>query len=435
MPVVRRIIGPMNFEPVLITRILETGDIKAAIKRKITEDFFFLPDTRTAYAYLVGHYRQYGDTPSMELFRAEFPEFTFNTTSDTVEAICDRLRTSKLHRDLNEMLEEGVRLNQEDSREALDHFRGSIASLVAQHVVSRDIDLTKTTHEAKSEYQRVKDGQGMLGIPWPWAKLNEATLGIQPEELIFLYARPKSLKTWLMIYSAVHAFRAGFKPLFITREMPTDQIRRRVHAVWAGLDYKAIRSGSLTPVEERQYFEDLEAFAENPPFILSGDDDEGGAGVTSLGAKIQEYDPDLVFVDGVYLMKDDRAGKKTSSDWQSISHITQDLKALAKRVQLPLIGSTQSNRSGERTKGTTLNELAYGDSFGQDADYVIRIIYDKKEKDNHEAILTLPGIRESEGCTFTINAFVARDFSLKWVFDDQEAVDEALAGTDEGVIR
>ena len=60
--------------------------------------------------------------------------------------------------------------------------------------MSRDIDLTKTTHEAKSEYQRVKAGMGMLGIPWPWAKLNEATLGIQPEELIFLYARPKSLK-------------------------------------------------------------------------------------------------------------------------------------------------------------------------------------------------------------------------------------------------
>jgi replicative DNA helicase len=422
-----------NFEAVLITRILETADLKTAIKRKITEDTFLLPDTRIAYAYLVGHYREYGGTPSVELFRAEFPEFPLHTTTDPVAVICDRIRANKLHRDLSEMLEEGVRLNREDSWQALDHFRETLAGLTAQHILSNDLDLTKTTAEAMEEYRRVKAGHGMLGIPWPWQPLNDASLGIQDEELIFIYARPKALKTFLMIAAAVHAFRNGHRPLFITREMPTAQIRRRVHAVWAALDYHAIRQGKLTPQEERAYTEDLEAFSELPPFILSGDD-EGGAGVTALGAKIQEYDPDIVFVDGVYLMHDDRGSKK-SSDWQAISNIMQDLKQLARQKRVPIIGTTQANRMGERTKGSTLSEIAFSDGIAQSADYVIRVIYDKRERDNQEAILTLPGIRESAGCTFTINARVCQDFSVKWVPDTVEEQDEVLSGTDEGVIR
>jgi replicative DNA helicase len=121
-------------------------------------------------------------------------EFPFRSTSDPVEVICDRLRANKLHRDLAEMLEEGVRLNREDAHEALNHFRSSIASLTAQHVVTRDMDLTQTTQETLAEYKRVNAGHGLLGTPWPWEALNKATLGIQDEELIFFYARPKSGK-------------------------------------------------------------------------------------------------------------------------------------------------------------------------------------------------------------------------------------------------
>jgi replicative DNA helicase len=423
-----------DFETVLITRILETGDIRTAIRRKVTEDFFFLPDNRAAFTYLLNHYHEYGTVPSVPLFVQDFPDFDLHTTSDNVASICDHLRDLKLHRDLMKGMEEAVRHTRQDAQEGLRSVRALVASLTSQYVLTRDVDLTKATAETRAEYERVKAGHGLLGIQWPWEKMNETTLGIQNEELVFFYARPKSLKTWLMLATALHAFKKGRKVLFITMEMPVDQIRRRAACIWSGLDYEAVRAGHLTAAEERQYFEDLEAFAEMPSFILSGGDDHG-LGVLTLGAKIQEYDPDIVFVDSVYLMHDDRQAKR-SSDWQSISHITQDLKSLTKRTMLPIVGSTQSNRSGERTKGSTLAELAYGDSFGQDADYVIRIIYDKKEKDNKEAIITIPGIREAPGCTFTINAMVAQDLSQKFVCNSEAEVDEILSGTDDsGVIR
>lgn len=422
-----------SFESVLITRILETGDLKVAIRRKITADFFLLPQTRQAFSYIVKHFQRFGEVPSIELFRKEFRGFNLRTTTDTVEAICEQVRQAKLYVDMADMMDEALRLNREDPHDALDLIRSKITSLTSMYVVTRDSDLTKTVEEARAEYMRVKDGAGIVGVPWPWDKLNETTLGAQKGECIYFYARPKSLKTWLLIKSAVHAFKHGYKPLLISKEMPTDQIRRRVHACFAGVDYHALRTGQLTPKEEKMYFEDLEAFSENDPFILSGDDEDKG-GVMSVSAKIKEYAPDVVYLDGVYLMHDDRTNRRTS-DWQGIAHITQDLKRMAKREDVAIIGSTQANRSAEKSKGESKSETSYGDSFVQDADYLLRIIYEKTHQEDKEAVITIPAIREAPGCTFTINAMVAKDLTQKFVAESEQEVDTLLAGTDETILQ
>lgn len=424
-----------NFEPVLITRILETKDIKSVIKRRITADFFFQPDTRAAFSFLIAHYQEYGTTPSIALFRNEFDDFELQSTSDSVESLCDRVRDDKLYRDLVKMVEEGVRLVREDPRDGLDFFRSNVASLTSQHVVTRDIDVARTAQETLSEYVRVKEGHGMLGIPWPWAKMNEVTLGIQRQELIFFYARPKSLKTWLLLQCAVYCFEHGRKPLVVTTEMPTDQIRRRTAAIWSRVDYSDVRRGKLSPFDEQKYRDDLEAMSEMAvPLIITGnDDDDKGMGVMSLSTKIDEYEPDILFVDGVYLLRDDRGGRK-STDWQGQAHIVQDLKSLAFRSDIPIVGTTQANRSGDKSKGNSNTEMAFSDAYLQSADYVIRSIYDQKEKESQEAILTMPGVREAPGCTFTVHAHIARDMSQKWVADSVEERDELLAGTDEDAV-
>lgn len=426
-----------QFEHVFITRILETNDIRTAVKRKVTADYFVQPDTRAAYSFLVGFYNQYGEVPSMDLFREKFSDFELHTTTDSVAAVSDHLRHNKLYRDLVEMIDEGVTLTREDAGSALVHFRKMVASLTTQHVLTQDMDVTRTIEEMKVEYERAEQDQGMLGIPWPWDALNDTTLGIQNGELVFWYARPKAGKTWLMICTAVNALRHNRRVLFVTMEMPVAQIRRRSAAVWSRISYSALRKGKLSAAEKSKYFDDLGAMSELEGFILSGgsDEDNSGTGITALAAKIQEYDPDIVFVDGVYLMRDDRGGKR-SSDWQAMAHLTQDLKSLAKRMNLPIVGSTQSNRAGEKTRGDSLSEMAFSDSFVQDSDYVIRLIHDKKEKEDQEAIVTLPGIREAPGCTFTINAKFAEDMTQKEVAESQEDIDNFLAGTDEsGIVR
>lgn len=419
-----------NFENVLVTRIIETGNLKAVIARKILSDFFLLPETRQAYNYILKHYQKFNTTPSMELFRDKFRAFPLRSTNDSVEVICDEIRRNKLYVDMAEMMEEALKYNRTDPYEALDHLRGQMASLTSQHIVTRDSDITKEIAQARDDYMRAKEGEGLIGVPWPWPKLNEVTLGVQNGEVVYFYGRPKSGKTWWLIASAVEAFKKGRRPLLISKEMPTEQIRRRVLAVFTKVDYSALRTGKLPPQEEKRFFDDLEAFAENPPFILSGDDEDKG-GVMSVGAKIKEYSPDIVYLDGVYLMHDDRTNKRTT-DWQGVSHITQDLKRLAKQMDIPIVGTTQGNRASAKSKGDNKEETAFSDAFVQDADYLIRIIYEKSHEEDREAIITIPAIREAAGCTFTVNAKFASDLSQKYSAESDEDADTILAGTDAG---
>jgi hypothetical protein len=67
----------------------------------------------------------------------------------------------------------------------------------------------------------------------------------------------------------------------------------------------------------------------------------------------------------------------------------------------------------------------------QDADYLLRIIYEKTHQEDKEAIITIPAIREAPGCTFTINALVAKDLSQKYVAESEDEAEALLAATDE----
>lgn len=414
----------IGFEPIFVTRLIESQDLKPVIKARLTADHLFLPETKNALTFIFDHYNRYNVVPSLELFKAEFPTFPFQTTSDPVEALVEEIQSQALYRDLAAQLDEVIRQSREDPRKALDTLQGSVARMTAQFGTTTDIDATQSLADARAEYQRVKAGHGRLGIAWPWPRLSEATLGIQRQELIVFYARPKSLKSWLMIVAAQHAHSLGFKVLFITFEMPTAQIRRRLHAVFTSMDYARLRKGALTPAEEKRYFEDLEAFSEMPPFIISGcDEADAKDGVIGLKAKIKEYDPDIIFVDGIYLMRDDRA-QRNNADHEMIRHIVVDLKRMALTLNIPVVGSSQANRDAEKLKGKSTREVAFSDAIVQNADYLIRILTDETSKANREAVLKTPAIREDEGCTFTINTFVAQDFSQKAVLADNYGEDD-----------
>jgi len=121
-----------------------------------------------------------------------------------------------------------------------------------------------------------------------------------------------------------------------------------------------------------------------------------------------------VFVDGMYLMKDDRT-KSRSVDWKNITHISQDLKITSQDFDIPIIGITQANRAADKSKGEDLTELAYADALGQDADAVFRVsrvvrVDENTKQKRTELFLKAPGLREGEFDGIVLEAHPAIDF-------------------------
>ena len=96
--------------------------------------------------------------------------------------------------------------------------------------------------------------------------------------------------------------------------------------------------------------------------------------VSAIAGKVQQHKPDLLVVDGVYLMDDEQGEPKGSP--QALTNITRSLKRLAQRFDIPIVGTTQvlSWKIGNRkSRQITAESIGYTSSFAQDSDLVVGV--------------------------------------------------------------
>lgn len=167
--------------------------------------------------------------------------------------------------------------------------------------------------------------------------------------------------TFMLVVFAEYAWANGLSVLFINNEMSEEQIGKRFDAVHFKLPYKEFRAGLLPDELEKRYFEGLQELeGENPIWVISD-----VSGVMSIASKIDQYKPDIVMIDGMYLLNDDQKG---DSRWERITNVSRDLKKLAQQKRVPIIATTQFNRATDETRveRVTLSNIGFSDSLGQD---------------------------------------------------------------------
>lgn len=194
-------------------------------------------------------------------------------------------------------------------------------------------------------------------------------------------------KSWQLVIEAVHAARDyGVRVLVGTTEMSVDMMVQRVDAVWNGLGYTRFLNGTLTPTELKRY----EDYADR----VEGDEfstlivEQLTAGVSQLAAKIEQHQPDIVFVDGAYLLEDDFSGGK-EDDWKSTVRIFRDLHKLALAKKLPIKATTQS-----KERKISLDTLSFARALANECDVVTAIERDDQMEKDRESLYKFLKIRE-----------------------------------------
>lgn len=250
------------------------------------------------------------------------------------------------------------------------------------------------------------------GIPWFWPGLQDATRGMQRGEFIILSGRPKTRKTFVALKALVHAFLLGYRILVFTPEMHPMQILLRAAAMAANLRYDPFKKGQLNHDELEALIELVEEYG-NPRFAMDqegefqaeyGDDRAQARAmfrilkatnrpVSYIENKIEEMKPDVVFVDSFYRLAGDNS-RKSDSDHKVMTSISRDLKDMASEHEVVVLGTHQINREGSKKVGS-LDNLAYADAFGQDADMVLRVITNKREDEPDLSALVVLGGRET----------------------------------------
>lgn len=433
-----------SLEHQAISKIVEFQDFHTVEKCRIDESYFFSPECRTIFEYLKAHFHSkhtFNSVPSFHLVQQIFPGFQYAPSSDSLPTLLEQIRLARMRVEALDFGEKIMKLADTNPRMALTMMREAAATMSSRHEMQNDMLLSDAFDELWSDYNTVASGHGITGLPWPWTPLNEATQGMHPGEFLLIFGRPKSMKTWAALYViTLLNMYANARVLVYSLEMKPKVILRRISAIRAVVNYKKLLSGKLQPADCERFFALLHALKQesrtalqqaanghrSAALLVTGGG--GNNGINFLHSKIREFKPDIVLIDGLYLMGDDRGGKKTV-DWKAIAHISQDTKSTAREFNIPILATAQANRKADKdVRNADVSEIAYADALGQDTDFSIRVgkRIDKSSKEP-ELVLAFPGSRETDLDALLIHGVPALNFGLKSTFvvdPDREDEDE-----------
>jgi replicative DNA helicase len=260
-----------------------------------------------------------------------------------------------------------------------------------------DTALLTAIDMASNAYKR--DGH-LSGLATGLADLDRLMGGLQSSDLVILAGRPgmgKSALATNVAFNIAKAWAGELQPDgamktvnggivgFFSLEMSAEQLATRIIAEQSGVPSSNIRRGRI---DESDFARIVEAAREmnKVPLYL---DQTGGLSIAQLAARARRLKRqrglDLVVVDYIQLLQ---GSSKRGADnrVQEVTEITNQLKALAKELNVPILALSQLSRQVENRddKHPQLSDLRESGSIEQDADVVLFVYREEYYLKNKE---------------------------------------------------
>jgi len=368
------------------------------------------------FQHLVGYFQMpetSGAVLGPQALQTQYPTFHLcDDPSMTLEALCTEVRRNRIKTELHQILLSAKDAAELDPQAAVKLLQAGTTHLQNIGTARKtDVFMEEALGRVMQRYSLQEQGINLATCPWPWDPLQEATGGIEKDDYIVFYGRPKSMKSWVLAFIISWCFEQGKRILVYTKEMTADNIFMRIGAVMAQIRYHEFRRGKLS--EEEKYainhvWRMVHMLRKSQPIVCLSGKDAGEAGDTVpwLRGKVEQHKPDMVFIDGMYLMSDMRGSSK-QKDHARVQNISRDIRQMILDTGVPVIATLQANRDADKNEEANLSEIAFSDAIGQDATIAIRVI---NEKNTPTISLLVGGSREFELDGFRIYGIPALNF-------------------------
>jgi replicative DNA helicase len=264
--------------------------------------------------------------------------------------------------------------------------------------------------KVKDRYRRVKEGM-VVGVPSPWEEFDRVTCGWQSGDFVVIQARPGVGKTWFLLHLASAAWKVGCKVLFVSLEVDDVVLATRFLSAEFKVPYADIRKGALGTAVEERFFKGIDKYVKNDDdrFVVMG----GGFGnkIDQVEAAIIEQAPDIVFIDGVYLLQVGVYGRERH---EKLAEVADQIAIMKKKYGIPILVTHQFNRNVkvDSLKGS-LDDSGMSDGFSRNADWMIGLFRDKDLETNKKLLVRFLKTREADKAEIKLNwDFGDMDFSV-----------------------
>jgi archaellum biogenesis ATPase FlaH len=356
-----------------ICRTLRERNFDALEHARITSAFFLDPDNAAVFDWMKEHWSKYQESPSEEAFHREYPADQLIETAEPLAYYIDELRDQRRYAMLNDMLD-GIKepLNNNDTDIAVRLLAAGLEGLQLEVTELLDEWVNDTGEERMSYYQSLTTrADGLLGWPTGFPSMDQATSGLQKGQLITMAGTTKVKKSMLLMCMTIAANQAGAKAMYVSFEMSNREQTTRHDALRAGISLTRLQHGRHTPEEHRKLKVMIHE-VESRPALVMVHDPTSTTTVSAIRAKIAQHRPDVVYIDGAYMMECEDPGITPNSP-QALTSITRSLKRLAQQTDVPIVQTTQA-LTWKTPKGKlSVNSIGYSSSFGQDSDVVFGV--------------------------------------------------------------
>ncbi|MBS1067269.1 DnaB-like helicase C-terminal domain-containing protein [Gluconobacter cerinus] len=297
-----------------------------------------------------------------------------------------------------------------EDQKAEEILEGHEAALMNLASGNTETQPNVTFHEAlctavTKAKEAVARGSALAGLSWGYKSLDRLTNGLVGGNMYVLGARPAMGKTSLGLGIGLRIASNGARVLFWSGEMTADQLGARGGAAKSGLNLRSVFSGRRWDVPEEAMtgeqppLEDWQWAALNRAcdaayHLALETDTRGGLSVAMLRSRARRMKRskkglDAIVLDYVQLMRGSPRVRGRLR-YEEMTEISNELKVLAKELDVPVVVLAQLNRESEKreNKRPQMQDLRDTGALEQDAD-VIGLIhrehyYLKKEASSGE---------------------------------------------------
>lgn len=388
-----------------INYLLQSKDASIIELNNLDEGYF--SEYGAEIKYIFAHLEKYGSIPDRETFLSVFGDFPVMNVGEPPSYLIDELfkdyqarRIAETFNRIRPLLingetEKAMRIYKEDSEK------------LNTGVALTCVDILKDTSRYDAYVERMGDYSKYF-ISTGFKELDDIMGGIdREEELGVVVARTNVGKSMLAIKMATAAAMQGLTVGFYSGEMGVNKVGYRMDSFLGKLNGGALIHGNASVGDQyKKYIDGLPGRCKGSFKVLTPAMINGSAGVNALRMFIEREKLDILFVDQLSLLEDDR---KARVPYEKAANISKDLKNLQVMKRIPIISVSQQNRTkndGDADDSIDTTQIAMSDRIAQDATFILGITRDKKDS----SLMTIHVVKSRDSAAGAKVTYLA-DFS------------------------
>lgn len=375
----------------LLSSIIHTSS-SAALMNILPETL--LDREREAYDFVRGHFRTYRSLPEAATVREE-TGIVLPGANETLQFYVDRVDDRHTYSQIREhfsVLREGLQTaNLPAMTGAINDMQNATRRVARGRGVA--VNIGEAITMVADRLQATQGMAGMTGITSGLPRFDAITGGFQNSDLISIIGRPSLGKTYELLQMARCAYLDGKSVLFVTTEMGLEQIGRRFTALELGINPTALKLNFIDTYMRRRIATLAREMAGLERFKIFSVGMRAKVG--NIEALMQEFGPDIVYIDGAYLLHPSASG--TFKRIERVGEVFDELKGLTIDSRTPIVNTMQFNRqAGKDGKDGSLETIGFSDAVGMHSSIVLSLQFGPSQNPRDSRMLEFMKGREGE---------------------------------------